>query len=309
VTRRAPAGAFPVTTGVAQLVEDPDRPRAFTLLLDGSEQSYVDLDDPTHLEFEYVRWMARLLDLVTGPTQRLDVLHLGGGALTLPRYLTATRPSSRHTVVEVDPELVALVRRRLPLPEPGAIRIRIGDGRRALAAESSGRWDVLLMDAFAGARVPRHLRTLGVVRDAARVLRPGGLYLVNVTDGPPLAFARSQAAAVRAVFRHTCLVSETGVLHGRRHGNVVVAGSGLPLPVTRLVRAVAGDPVPAKVVFGDGMDRFVSGAPLPADEEDPDDAGQRSVTSEQTVTAVDGRTAVVVRMTDGDDDRAFPRPM
>ncbi|MER7036032.1 spermidine synthase-like protein, partial [Streptomyces albidoflavus] len=73
--------------GTARLLPDVDRERALLLTVDGAPQSYVDLDAPDHLEFEYVRRLAHVVDLVAEPGAPLDVVHLGGGALTLPRYV------------------------------------------------------------------------------------------------------------------------------------------------------------------------------------------------------------------------------
>jgi hypothetical protein len=66
------------------------------VFLDGHESSYVDLTDPTHLEFSYVRRIGDVLDLIRPARQPLDVLHIGGGGFTLPRYVAATRPRSRQ---------------------------------------------------------------------------------------------------------------------------------------------------------------------------------------------------------------------
>ncbi|MFD0787745.1 spermine synthase, partial [Micromonospora azadirachtae] len=74
-----------VGTGRAELVPDRDRAGSWTLLLDGAPQSHVDLTDPTHLEFEYVRRLATAIDLMAPAGVPLRVLHLGGGALSLPR--------------------------------------------------------------------------------------------------------------------------------------------------------------------------------------------------------------------------------
>ena len=63
----------------AVVVTDPDRASGRVLMLDGAPHSYVDLADPTHLEFEYVRRMAAVLDLAAPTGQPLRVLHLGGG--------------------------------------------------------------------------------------------------------------------------------------------------------------------------------------------------------------------------------------
>ncbi len=60
------------------------------LMVDRIRQSYVDLDDPTYLDFEYVQTMVDVLDALTPPPPApLTVVHVGGGALTLPRYLVA----------------------------------------------------------------------------------------------------------------------------------------------------------------------------------------------------------------------------
>lgn len=251
----------PVDQGTATLVPDPDRPRAFTLAVDGAPQSHVDLDDPTSLEFEYVRRMADVLDLVAPPGVPLRVLHLGGGALTLPRYLAVTRPGSSQRVVEVDAALVELVRRELPWPRGvPAPRVRVGDARAAVEGAVAESYDAVVGDVFSGARTPAHLTSTEYVRAVARVLRPGGFYLLNVADGGALGFARAQAATLRSVFPAVCLVAESSVLRGRRFGNLVgVAGDG-PLPVRDLVRVNAGAAFPARVVVGADLDRFVAGA-------------------------------------------------
>src|SRR6188508_1192212 len=100
--------------------------------VDGTPQSHVDLDDPTHLHFEYVARMGAVIDRLRMPRQPLTAIHLGAGALTLPRYVDATRPGSRQQVIELEPALVELVRNELPLPRGASIRVRIGDAREGL---------------------------------------------------------------------------------------------------------------------------------------------------------------------------------
>ncbi|MCZ0978886.1 hypothetical protein O1L60_05680 [Streptomyces diastatochromogenes] len=91
-----------VDHGTARLLPDVDRERAWLLTVDGAPQSYVDLDDPAYLEFEYARRLAHVADGAAAPGAALDVVHLGGGALSLPRYVAVTRPGSRQEVVEAD---------------------------------------------------------------------------------------------------------------------------------------------------------------------------------------------------------------
>ncbi|MER7272236.1 fused MFS/spermidine synthase [Micromonospora carbonacea] len=259
-----------VDTGEAELVPDPDRPRSFTLLLDGAPQSHVDLADPTHLEFEYVRRLAAALDLVAPAGAPLRVLHLGGGALTLPRYVRATRPGSTQRVCEVDAALVDLVRRELPWPADPRLRVRVADARAALESTRDAGYDVVVADVFAGARTPAHLTSVEYLTEVARVLAPGGWYLANVADGPPLRHARAQVATVRAVLPRACLVGDAAVLRGRRYGNLVLVAGRVEPPVPELTRRAAGDWFPGRVLAGDELDRFAGGAAVVRDADATD---------------------------------------
>ncbi|MDH6114734.1 spermidine synthase [Kitasatospora sp. MAP12-15] len=248
-----------VALGTAKLMPDLDCPGGWLLTLDGTPQSYVDLGDPTRLEFEYTRRIGHLADALAPEGQALDALHLGGGALTLPRYLAATRPGSRQRVVELDGPLMELVEQVLPWPGQD-ISVAVGDAREALAAAAPGAVDLLVADVFHGSRTPAHLTSVEFVTLAAAALRPGGCYAANLADGAPLEFAKAQAATVRAVFPQTCLVAEPSVLRGRRFGNVLLVGSDRPLPVEALSRRLAADPFPARLVAGDELARLVRGA-------------------------------------------------
>lgn len=255
----------PVDSGVASLCPDPERRGGWTLLVDGVPQSYVDMEDPTHLEFEYVRRLASVVDLAAdrraAPGGRLRILHLGGGAMTLPRYLARTRPGCVQRVVEHDAALTALVRRVLPLPRGVDLRVRADDARAAVESTTPGRYDVVVCDVYGSARMPARLTSTEFLSAVARALRAGGVYAVNVADGPPLTFTRRQVATLRAVFAEVCLVAEPGVLRGRRFGNVVlVATDEGPLPVAALAKAAAADIFPARVVHGADLVRFVAGA-------------------------------------------------
>jgi len=249
------------------LVRDPDRPAGWTLLTDGFPQSHVDLDDPRYLEFEYVRRLGHVLDLIAPTGQPLRVLHLGGGALTLARYVAATRPGSPQIAVDSDADLVELVRARLPLAQPsrktravGRIKVRVADARALLEQVSPGSFDVVVADLFLAGRTPAHLTSAEFTTAAARALARGGLFAVNIGDGPPLTHARCRVAAVRSIFAHACLIADPGVLRGRRFGNIVAAGSSRDLPVDALARRVAGDPFPGRILSGAELDRFIAGA-------------------------------------------------
>jgi spermidine synthase len=257
---RLPPGPTAVSGGTAELLADADRDGSWMLLVDGTPQSHVDLDDPTHLEFEYVRRMGHVLDLAGEPGAPLDVIHLGGGALTLPRFVAVTRPGSRQRVVEIDQPLTDLVREHLPLPRGARIRVRADDARVGLAALHADSADVVVCDVFAGARTPAHLTSTEFAAEAHRVLRPGGVYAANVADGPPLRFARAQVATLRSVFRHVCLLAEPGILRGRRFGNLVAVASDAELPIADFTRRCARDPMPSRVVHDEDLQHFAGTA-------------------------------------------------
>lgn len=242
------------------------------LEVDGTPQSHVDLDDPTHLHFEYVARMGAVIDQLASPEAPLTAIHLGAGAYTLPRYVDATRPGSRQQVIELEPALVALVREHLPLPSGsragGSIRTRTGDARAVLErmpAGIRGRADLLISDIFHGARTPAHVTSVEFYRLAAQYLAEDGVLLVNVADGAGLAFARRQAATVRSELAHVALLAEVQVLKGRRFGNIVIAASRTPLPTSWLPRLMAAGPHPAKVAQGAEVEAFVAGARIVTD--------------------------------------------
>jgi spermidine synthase len=269
-----------VRLGSAELVPDLDRTDSWLLFIDGVPQSGVDLADPSYLEFEYIRRIGHVADLAFAAGAPLRVLHLGGGALTLPRYLQHTRPGSRQLVAEIDDELTSLIRSHLPLPAGHRIRVRAADARAVAESVREESYDLVIADVFAGAVTPAHLTTAEFAAATARALRPGGVYAVNVAAGPAssvdlasagavprggLDGARSAVATLRSVYKETCMIAEASVLRGRRRGNLVIFGSDQPLPEAALGRATASDPFPARLVTGPDLGRFASGAPLVTD--------------------------------------------
>ncbi|WP_328555381.1 MULTISPECIES: spermidine synthase [unclassified Streptomyces] len=249
-----------VDGGLAELLPDRDRARAWTLLIDGAPQSHVDLDDPAYLSFEYQRRLGHVIDLVAPAGKPVQVVHLGGGAFSLARYTAATRPRSTQQVVERDAALVQLVRRELPLDPNARIRVRSTDAREGLAKVPDGWADLVIADVFSGARTPAHLTSVEFVSEVRRVVKDSGMYAANLADGPPLAHLRGQIATVAAVFPELALVADPTVLRGKRFGNAVLVASGRPLPIPELTRRAASDPHPARVEHGRELLDFTGGA-------------------------------------------------
>ncbi|MEU7376648.1 fused MFS/spermidine synthase [Streptomyces albidoflavus] len=254
-----------VDGGTAELRPDPERDEGWSLLIDGAPQSHVDLADPSRLAFPYQRRLGHVIDLVAPAGQPLRVLHLGGGALTLARYVGATRPRSTQVVVEKDAALVRLVRRVLPLDPQARVKVREGDARDGLGRVADGWADLVVADVFSGARTPAHLTSAEFLAEVRRVLAPGGWYAANLADGPPLAYLRGQVATAGAVFPELAVAADPVVWRGKRFGNAVLVAAGQPLPVGEFTRRVAGDPHPGRVEHGGGLVDFTGGAGVVSD--------------------------------------------
>ena len=249
-----------------ELLRDDDHANAWLLLVDGVPQSYVDLDDPTHLDFPYVQLIAAVIDAAFPPGQRLTTIHVGGAGLTLPRWLAATRPGSRQLVLEPDEALTAVVRERLPLPRDSGIRVRGEGGRTGLATRADASADLVVLDAYDGGRVPGDLTTSEHAADVARVLRPGGLWIANIADAPPLTFVRRFLAGIP--LPDVRLLAEPAVLRGRRYGNLVVVASGPGGPaLDGLERVARQGASPVRLLSGQQVTDFV-GAAEPITDED-----------------------------------------
>ena len=251
-------------------VIEPDRwvPGSFTLIVGGTPQSHVNLDDPAELFFEYIQRMGHVIDQIGMPGEPITAVHLGAGAFTIPRYVHATRPGSRQQVIELEMDLVDLVREQLPLPRDAQIRVRHGDARETLAKLPDGirgKVDLLVIDVFSGPRTPAHVTSLEFYTEAVSLLAPEGIVLVNVADGPGLAFARSQAATLRSAVGEVAALADTQILKGRRFGNVVLVGSKGTLPMEWMPRLLAGGPHPAKVLDGREIVDWIAGAPIVTD--------------------------------------------
>lgn len=270
-----PEGEVPVSTGTVRVQREPGTDQV-TVYVNGVPSSSLDLADPTWLEFEYMQQMAVVIDqLPAGP---LDAVHLGAAACALPRRLDAVRPGSRQLAVDVDAELVRLVREWFALPRSPRLRLRVQDARAAVASLPDASQDVVVRDVFAGTSTPAGLMTVEFAADVARVLRTGGVYLANCADRPPLTRAKAEVATLRRVMADVAVVAEPGVLRGRRYGNVVLVAvpgrdAGPRLDSADLARALRSLPVPVRLVHGDDLVEFAAGAPALRDGSGPADDG------------------------------------
>jgi len=255
----------------AEVVSDTARPGGRLLVLDGLHHSYVDVDDPTFLEFSYVKALAGVVDGSFEPRESLDAYHVGGGGVTFPRYLAKTRPGTRSLISEIDPGVVKVDTERLGLKTGPALRVRVEDGRLGVRRLPDSSRDLIVGDAFGGVSVPWHLTTVEYVEELRRVLRPDGVYAVNIIDFAPLGFARAELATLRRVFDHVALAADAYTLSGQGGGNLVAIASDSPIDKRTIDRGFAKKQVAWDVIDGDRLTKWIGGAAVLTDDYAPVD--------------------------------------
>ena len=254
----------------ARVEEDTTRSGGRLLVLDRLNHSYVDLDDPTHLEFRYTNVFADVIAALA-PDGPLDTVHVGGGGFTLPRYLRAVRPGSTSVVLEIDDGVLDLARDRLGLRTGSGLEVRIGDARLLLDALPRDHHHVVLGDAFGGTAVPWHLTTAEFVEAIRDSLRPGGFYVLNLIDRPPVRFGRAEAATLQRAFAHAALLAPPAYVEGQTGGNFVLVGSDREIDADALRARIAARGGQEQVVVDADLATFVDGAPVLTDDHAPVD--------------------------------------
>ncbi|MGO1434071.1 MAG: spermidine synthase [Canibacter sp.] len=244
----------------AEFIPDPFVPGTFQLVVAGTPQSHINPSHPEELFFDYIRRIGHVIDECVPTGEPITAVHLGAGALTLPRYIAATRRGSLQQVIELHGELVDFVREAFPIPKQARIRIRRGDAREVAAKLPSGvrgKADIVVVDVFAGAQTPAHLTTVEFYRELSPLLASHGVIAVNAADGAGMMFVKSQLATLKNVFRHVAAIGEPQVLKGRRFGNVILLGTNAEDGWSWLPRTVTSGPFPARLLEGDELTVFI----------------------------------------------------
>lgn len=259
---------YETTYSCADIVPDPDRPFARTLYLNGVANSYVDLADPTYLDFRYARIVADVLDasLPEGP---LNAVSVGGGGFTFDAYLKETRPGTEHITLEIDRALIDIGHRELGLSADASVVV--DDARRSIGTIPLDWADLILGDAFSGLSVPWHLTTLEFVETLADRLAADGIYVMNVIDYGDLDFARAETATLMRVFDHVAVFAPPDYLAAEAGGNFVLVGSDRPIPTDAIEEAIEDRGGREIGATGDSLRAFVGSAPVLTDDYAPVD--------------------------------------
>jgi spermidine synthase len=255
----------------AELIRDLDRPSAWWLLVDGSEQSFVDVEDPLHLEFEYLQMAGHVVQTGWPAEPALDVLHLGGGLCTFPRWVAARYPGSRQVVVERSAGIAAMAAQLGPVASTELIQ---ADAADIVARRPTDSADLVVCDIYEGPETVTSLFTTEALGQVRRVLRDDGCYVCNLSDASPFALAKVVVATAQAAIGPVVMLAEPPVLRGRRSGNLVLAAGRRELPSEELVRRATAGPVRARVVEAGALEEFVGGARPAVTESDLPTSGE-----------------------------------
>ncbi|WP_060937732.1 fused MFS/spermidine synthase [Mycolicibacterium chlorophenolicum] len=260
----------------AQVIADPERDSGRILMLDGARHSYIDLQDPALLQFTYVRAFASVVDASFPSEKALEAYHLGGGGLTFPRYLAATRPGTRNVVSEIDGGVVRIDRDKLGSASNAGTQVLVEDGRLGLARLDDDSRDLIVGDAFGGVSVPWHLTTVEALTDVRRVLKDDGMYIANLIDYGELAFARAEVSTLTEIFDHVIVAAEAGdvgvdTAATPDGGNLVVLASDRPVDPDTLQRVLNTRKTGWTITAGKELSRWIGDARVLTDDYAPVD--------------------------------------
>lgn len=225
-----------------------------------TEQSRINLADPSQLEFEYMQQMDAVVEAALGAETPLRAAHIGACGCALAWSWHLKHPNSRQVAFEIDAYLAEAVRQWLPLPRKPHLRIRVADGREALHT-SQAHFDVIVRDAFSASAIPSQLQTQEFVEIVAAHLTPRGIYLANCAHGGS-ANGRPDVAALTKVFSNVAVIAASKTLKGARWGNLVAVGwnDALDLDLDQIDRSLRRLPLPASLLSGAQLQRWLAGA-------------------------------------------------
>jgi len=202
------------------------------LVLDHLVHSFVALNDPTHLEYSYEKVYKDIVGYMSQTRPVMNAVFIGGGGYTFPRYMDKVYPTSNLDVVEIDPDVTRVNYEELGLPRDTRIvthnmdaRMYFNDGKAI-----SGKYDLVLGDAFNDLSIPYHLTTLEFDQKVKESMKPDGFFLVNIIDNPERGdFLRPYVNTLKLVFPHVTVAAVGEGWKSSAQNTLIVVASMVPL--------------------------------------------------------------------------------
>ena len=215
-----------------KLIDTTSHDRATPLkamVLDNLIHSYVCLENPLHIEYDYEKIYSDVLKWKFKEDKPFKSLTIGGGGYTFPRYMELVYPKAAIDVVEIDPEVTNIVYTHLGLPKETRIKTYNTDGRW-FVMNSKEKYDLVFTDAYNDLSIPYHLTTREFLQEVKNVMNPGGILMSNIIDNfQKGAFLPSYIKTLREVFgeKNVYLLSVSPDFKNTRISTfIVIAGYG-----------------------------------------------------------------------------------
>jgi len=233
--------------------EEQDGEPVRVLTLDRLVHSYSSLDDPTKLVYTYEKMYAEVAQYRAQQDDHLRALFIGGGGYTFPRYMEAVYPRSDIDVIEIDPAVTQVAHHLLGLSPDTRVVTHNEDARLFLEREPAQAYDLVIGDAFNDFSVPYHLTTREFNDRVSAWLEDGGLYCVNIIDGPRGDFLRAYTHTLRQTFRYVYVAPTAEHWQRSPRSTFVLIASDAPLDRATLeaLHARSADPLLARLLLSE----------------------------------------------------------
>lgn len=234
-----------------------------TLILDNLIHSYVDLDNPLYVEYEYERIYADVLKWRFKEDGAFKSLTIGGGGYTFPRYMEITYPKAHIDVAEIDPQVTRVVYEHLNMPKNTKITTYNTDGRWYVM-NCKEKYDLVFTDAYNDISIPYHLTTKEFAAQIKNIMNPNAILMSNIIDNfQKGAFLPSYIKTLREVFgkKNVYLISVNPNFRETRISTFIVLASNGDLDINAFdafVKSELGRNATAAVLPEDLMEEFIN---------------------------------------------------
>ena len=175
----------------------------------GGIQSAVYTDSKDN---ELVFWYTQYAGAVLEHYAPERILILGGGALTLPSFLSEALPDSTIDVVEIDPELENISKQYFNYTDKENVNLIYSDAR-SFVNTADEKYDAIFVDVYGDTYVPFSVLTAEYGARINELLKPGGMVVINAIVGASEQCSEMYAAidsVYRPYFPYALWQTETG---------------------------------------------------------------------------------------------------
>lgn len=211
----------------ARLIEEPAGSGHWLLMINDEMHSMVDAGHPSNLLFDYTKKVGKIIEHLFPKKLKINVLHLGGGALTFARYVASTRPGSSQWVIEIEKNLLDFVLQVIPMSTESPTKIYLGDARSVLEEikhDLCEKIDLVISEVFLGPHSAANISSVEFYRLVASVLSRNGVLVTNIIDNGSHQYLKDQVITSTNVFLHASVLVYRKIDEGK-HRNCLMVSS------------------------------------------------------------------------------------